>query len=171
MTIQHKEIKTLPLISLEKSRASGKALKGTQLDLTLSGEATAFLEAEAGARHLPNLTSPFDYQELVNEYQEYLTPGTWLKDQASEWAGDTLDLGEDPFADSIPGELNRNSLFRTALPLLVRTGTFTRRMKSLDKRVEKANEIIAALAGEKDNPVRMNVTIKAPHQNQTIVVE
>ncbi len=38
----------LPLVSLEKSRASGKAFKGTQLDLTLSGEATASLEAEAG---------------------------------------------------------------------------------------------------------------------------
>lgn len=60
-----------------------------------------------------------------------------------------LDLGEDPFADSISGELNRSALFRTALPLLVRTGTFTRRMKSLDKRVEKANEIIAVLASAK----------------------
>ncbi len=31
-----------------------------------------------------------DYKDLVNEYEEYLTPGTWLRDQASEWADATL---------------------------------------------------------------------------------
>ena len=93
--------------------------RATSFGVTVTVDSTELFEVLR--KHVEGMLG--EYRALVGEYEEYLTPGTWLKNRLGEWASETLEelVGDPNVRDAIGMALGNPNATRRFQDLVANT--------------------------------------------------